>query len=361
MVTPDPLRGQFALRQWRQASFVEQVHRVRAAEQHRETARLLGDLGEELFVQTRFDGVPFGILDKLGAALGVDGAQQLPAGRPHTDGEDAQAVLRRGLGRFQGVAVQIFSIGDQDQNLVIIVAFFEGALGGINRLGQRGAALRNDVHIEGLHALAEGLVIQRQRTLQKGAPSEGDKAVPFGLRHPFQIECCELSAPQPVRSHVGGQHAARGVDGNHDVQAARARLFPAESNLRAGQDHNEQGHRHHQQGHPSLLPPRRQAHGQVGQQPRRDKLRHQAPLVLSHIGDLDALVQADPQRLAEVVAQLVAAVRDETRYRFRAALAAQRVSVAHRPQIRHAFEVLGAERNPRRPAKRPISADDGNL
>ena len=68
---------------------------------------------------------------------------------------------------FQCAGFVIFAVGEQHQDLVVVTFVFEGAQNCLNGFGQGRAALGNDADLEGVDALPEGLVIERERALQK--------------------------------------------------------------------------------------------------------------------------------------------------------------------------------------------------
>ena len=135
----------------------------------------------------------------------------------------------------------ILPIGEQDQHLVV-VAFFEGGEGRLNRFSYGRAALGNDIHIERLDALAEGRVVDGQRALEERAARERYQPQPVGPRALHQFERGQLRPRQTVGGNVLRQHALRSVDGDDDVQPALLHLLPVKAPLRSRQRQDEADH-----------------------------------------------------------------------------------------------------------------------
>jgi hypothetical protein len=140
--------------------------------------------------------------------------------------------------------------------------------------------LGNDVHVQRLDALAERVIINRQRALQKRAAGERHQPEPIRLRLLHQIKRGEFGAGKAVRCDVLGQHGLRGVNGYDDIQALLFRFLPGETPLRSSERNDQQRERNCEQHEAHLLSGRRNTGDQAGQQPRLNELRHQ-PLPLA--------------------------------------------------------------------------------
>jgi hypothetical protein len=68
-----------------------------------------------------------------------------------------------------------------------------------------------------------------------------------------------------------GEHAARGVNRDQDIEPALPGLFPGETPLRLRQSHENRRHGRDQQGAANFLAQGRDTDGQVGQQSGLDK------------------------------------------------------------------------------------------
>ena len=182
MVFLDVAAADIGFRQRRKTAVVEEVHRVRAGEQHVEAVRRLGNLPQQLLVEPRLHDVTLVVADIIGAPFAVVDAQELAVGRADADRENAQAFAGgffRGVERLAGV---VFTVGEKNHYFIVVVLALEGGAGGFDRLGQRGPALGNDVHVQRIHVLAKRFVIKRERTLQERAASKRDKTHAIGLR-----------------------------------------------------------------------------------------------------------------------------------------------------------------------------------
>ena len=185
--------------------------------------------------------MPGGVLDEHAVAVRILRAQDFAIRRADADGENAQARLlalaRRRYGRVRVVVV--LAVGEEHENLVVLSLLLKRGARGLNRLGQRGAALGNHVYVEEIHALPERFLIERKRALQKRAAGERDQPEAVALRETHQIDRRELRARQAVRLHVIGQHAFRGVDGHHDVETALFGFLKREAQLRREREKNQ--------------------------------------------------------------------------------------------------------------------------
>ena len=222
----------------------------------------------------RFDHVAVFILDEGVIALIVLHAQQLARRRADADGEDVHARFGRLFGRRQrfGVGVMVFAVGEEHEHFMIVLALFKRRQRSSDGGGKGCAALWNDADIEGLDALAKSLVVEGEGRLQKGGAGKSHQAKPVvpGLLH--QVEGGQFRLFQAIRRNVLGQHAARGVHGDDDVQPFLFCLLPGKTPLGPGQGQQHAGHGGGQQGEAKGLAARGNAHQQIGQQTRLDEL-----------------------------------------------------------------------------------------
>ncbi len=252
--------------QRRQSLLVQSVDRFHSPQRQVESPRRrAGDLTKQSFVQPRIDGVALFIADVIRSALGVFNAQHTSFRRANPNGENLQALLRRFLCSFQSSGILVLAVGEKDQDFVII-AFLESMQRRFDCLGQGRAPLRNNVHVERVHALTKRGIIHGQRALQKRAARKGHQAEAVGLRLLHQIQRGKFCARQPIGSDVFGQHALGGVDGHDDVQPALFDFLPIKTPLRPGQCHDHTNHGQHHQGHANFLSARGNANRQRGKQ-----------------------------------------------------------------------------------------------
>jgi hypothetical protein len=71
-----------------------------------------------------------------------------------------------------------------------------------DRFADVGAAFRNCFCIQVVDRFNRGIVIDRQRCLQKGPAGEGDEAGAIALQLCDQILCCQFDALKSVRRHI---------------------------------------------------------------------------------------------------------------------------------------------------------------
>ena len=101
----------------------------------------------------------------------------------------------------------VLAVGEQHQGLVVL-SLLERRLRGFNRLGQRRPAHRDDADHERIDALAKGVVIEREGTLQKRRAGEWNQREPVAFGQLHQIEGGQFGAREAIGPHVLGQHAA---------------------------------------------------------------------------------------------------------------------------------------------------------
>ena len=78
----------------------------------------------------------------------------------------------------------------------------------------RGNGVRIQVRDGGEHRR----VVDGQGSLHKGRAREGDEAHAVAAQRIEQILRGEFRAREAVGLHIGGEHALRGVDGDHDIE-----------------------------------------------------------------------------------------------------------------------------------------------
>ena len=108
--------------------------------------------------------------------------------------------------------------------------------------------------------------------MQKRIARERDQphGVAVQLRH--EVGDRELGARKSIGFHIGGQHAARCVDGENDVVTAARDLFPTIAGLRTCQGDEHQGKCPQQQAALDAASCRRDRQRQLRAQVGRDEL-----------------------------------------------------------------------------------------
>ena len=222
----------------------------------------------------RLHDVALRVAHVVAGALRVFDTKQFALGRADADREDAHALLGRLLGGFHRPGIVVLPVREQHQDFVI-VAFLESRQRRLNRFRDGRAALGNDIDVERFDALAEGRVVNGQRALQERAAGKRHQAQPVRPRPLHQLERRQLRARQPVGRDVFRQHALRGVNRDHNIQAPQPHFLPIKAPLRPRQRHDQADHRQHQAPRANLLPPCGNAHRQRRQQPCLDELCQQ--------------------------------------------------------------------------------------
>ena len=124
-------------------------------------------------------------------------------------GKNAHASVSRFFCGFQGVTAQFFAVGEDDQSAISHGAFAEALGRKSNGARDICSAFGNRLGIQIAQGFNNGVVINRQRRLQKRAASKSDQTNTITLQLANQILDRELNSIQPVRLDVIGQHAAR--------------------------------------------------------------------------------------------------------------------------------------------------------
>src|SRR5262245_5455311 len=230
-------------------------------------AGLDGDALQGVAVEARLHHLPLAILQET-ALLARD---EVALRRADPDREDADAaLLRPGNGGIE-IALVALAVGDQHDRLMARLAPLEGVEAGVDRSGQRGATARDDADLDRVEALEERAGIEGKRTLQERRAREGHQREPIAASLVDQVADGELGARQAVRLHVGGEHAARRVECDHEVDALPLHLLPAEAPHGAGQGQDHERRRGDEQARPQRPP----ARIDVGRHGRLQRRRHE--------------------------------------------------------------------------------------
>ena len=178
------------------------------------------------------------------------------------------------MGGIGYAGLVVFTVGHQYKHLVVVLLLFERPQRLVDRLADGGAALRDDVGGERVDALHEGVAVDRQWALQERRAGEGDQAKPVALGQAHQVEHGQLGPLEPVRALVGGQHTARSVHGDENVEAAHLGLLQLVATLGPGQRDEQQQHDPDQQAELGLAPGRGEAKRELFHEVRVDEAGH---------------------------------------------------------------------------------------
>src|SRR5438105_7440616 len=102
------------------------------------------------------------------------------------------------------------------------------------------AALRNHIHIQRIKRFPKGVVIERDRTLQKRAAGKGNQTNAIAVELRDEIRDREFRTREPIRLHILREHALRGVDREKKFESFAMRLLKFKTGLRTSErDENE--------------------------------------------------------------------------------------------------------------------------
>ena len=225
------------------------------------------DALERRLVEPRLDHLALAILEEA-PVLARD---ELALRCADADGEDVHAALLGARDRSVEIALVALAVGDQHDRLVVALASLEGLEAGIDRRCQRGASARDDADLDGVETLQERAPIEGERALEERRARESHQAETVAAGLGDEIADRELGAGEAVGLHVGREHAARGVERDHQVDSLALHLLPAESPHRAGQGDDHQGRRRDDQPRAQRAP----AGIDVGCDGRLQRRRHE--------------------------------------------------------------------------------------
>jgi hypothetical protein len=151
-----------------------------------------------------FTGLPFSSFAKSVPPVSLGPGHEFAGRATDTDCENLHAVLRGRLRRAYGFAPEIFAVGDQNENFVGSGARLEDCFGFVNGSGDICAAFRNHIHIKRIKRLAKGVVIERDRTLQKRAAGKGNQTNAIAVELRDEICDGEFRTREPIRLHIPG-------------------------------------------------------------------------------------------------------------------------------------------------------------
>jgi hypothetical protein len=137
----------------------------------------------------------------------------------------------------------VLAVGDEHDRLVLTLPSLQSRQALVDRGRQRRAATRDQVDVDRIEALREDAEVQGERTLHERGPRECDESDAVAAQLVQEVPQGELRAGEPVRLDVHGQHAARRVECDDEVDAFPTHLLPAKAPLRAGQGDDEGRHR----------------------------------------------------------------------------------------------------------------------
>ena len=158
-------------------------------------------------------------------------------GVSQADGEDRDMPLGGDRRRLEGIRLLVVTVGDQQDRLIAVgpgLKHFESLA---NRVADRRAAAWRAARIKLVKRPAEGVVIDRERTLHHRLTGKGDQAHAFPFQPVDEGRHVGLGTSQPAGRDVLGEHRPRDVDQHIEIAAAGNHLFILRSEAWPGQGH----------------------------------------------------------------------------------------------------------------------------
>ena len=205
------------------------------------TVRDLSDLLKRFRLKMALDDVSVIIAHVANGAIAVANRDRRAFGGAHPDRVDGQSVCGGFAGLGDAAALKVLPISDENDDLEIVV----GGESGFRLLDRRrevGASVGDDVGIHRVEGLEKGVVVEGEGALKKGAAGEGDEADAVPLKLVHKVLNRELGPDEPVGLDILREHAARGVEGEDNVDPPAMALGPGVAPLRAGKGEKEEDH-----------------------------------------------------------------------------------------------------------------------
>ena len=148
-----------------------------------------------------------------------DHGNQFSLWRSGANGKNAQAFAGRFTGFLHRIFIVILAIGKKHQHLVaFLILFTKGLDGRLNRLADLGSAFGDEIHRNQIYMLAQRLLIDCERALEKRRAGEGNQAKAIALAQFEQFVNGQLRAFHAVGREILREHAARGIHRDEYIQ-----------------------------------------------------------------------------------------------------------------------------------------------
>ena len=147
--------------------------------------------------------------------LGNDGS----LGRANPDGDEGETIHGGALADALDFleSLEGLAIGEKDEGAGTQLRFLHGLESERDGSAEIGPTAGDDLGVELLDGLENGLVIDGERRLQEGFASKGDEADALVGEGEDDVLRGEFGAVKPVWGEIVGEHAARGVDREDEV------------------------------------------------------------------------------------------------------------------------------------------------
>src|SRR5260221_7410799 len=177
--------------------------------------RGLGNGRQSCVIQPALDHTPISVPNYIGDALLVDDLNGAARRGAHPNGKDHDVLLSQLLGGANARLFEILPVGEQDHDFAAVVLLHR-PIALIESAPDVRARDRDGLLVLSQEGLAEGVIVERERALQKGLARKGDQphsASPMTLH---KIENRILVAPEPIRPYVLRQHAPETNENEQD-------------------------------------------------------------------------------------------------------------------------------------------------
>src|SRR6266849_6444870 len=161
---------------------------------------------------------------------------------PHGDRVDVDARVAQLLGGLERGALVVLAVGDEQHRLAgrAAGAAVQYAPGFLQRARDRRPLLGHGAGIDGAQEQLRGAVVGGERALHERLAGEHDQPHAIAAQAIEQRRDLHLRPLQPRRFHVPRQHAGRGIQRHHQIDAAPLHDLGALAALRARRRDREQ-------------------------------------------------------------------------------------------------------------------------
>ena len=220
-------------------SVLKDIARCLGAQWDVKTSSRLRNLLQPLFVKLALHRLSGSVANEIGSPLVTTQGNERAFRGANANGKNTHAELASPFRSGNAVGIQFLAVGQDNESARLPLPLSEGLFGNANRLGDVRSTLRNHRGVEFLERGEDRIVIQSQRSLEKGRARKGHQADAITSDQAQQILRDELGPCQPTWRHVSGKHAARGIDRDDHITATLLNLALNETHLRPSKSHGD--------------------------------------------------------------------------------------------------------------------------
>ena len=212
----------------------------------------LGDLAEDLFIESSFDDVAIGVADPFALVVGIGVGDEAAGLRADADAEDDDVFVGGEFEEASEFGVGFAAVAEEDEAVIAGGRFFEGFEGEFDGATEFAAAAWDGEGVEALNGFRDGGVVGGEGGLEVGIASEGDEADAVASEEGEEVLGGEFGAGEAIGDEVVGEHGAGGVDRDDDVAAGftLGLLFFAVLRACGGDDEEAEGEDLEEEGGP---------------------------------------------------------------------------------------------------------------